>query len=304
MPPYLGNGLDSKHTNDNKLCGVKSNTTPGGVGFNEWRFDDTKGKEQIFIHGERDMDVLVKHDNRERIIHDRHLIVGWEKDGQKGGDQREMIYQDKHLGIKRDHVEKIEGNMQLTVGKGDAKSGGNVDIVIEKDKKELIEKNSHLHVKETRKEKIDKSQDITVGGDQAETIGGKYHLHVKADRNEKVDGAQSLTVGTNQQEKVGQKHALDAGQEIHLKAGMKVVIEAGVQLSLKGPGGFVDIGPAGVTIQGIMVMINSGGSAGSGSGSSPTAPVDAAAPTDAQEAKPTKPDVADDSKSGVKSAPG
>ena len=34
---------------------------------------------------------------------------------------------------------------------------------------------------------------------------------------------------------------------------MKVVIEAGVQLSLKGPGGFIDIGPSGVTIQGTMV---------------------------------------------------
>ena len=30
---------------------------------------------------------------------------------------------------------------------------------------------------------------------------------------------------------------------------MKVVIEAGMQLSLKGPGGFIDIGPAGVSIQ-------------------------------------------------------
>ena len=72
-----------------------------------------------------------------------------------------------------------------------------------------------------------------------------------------------------------------------------VVIEAGTQISLKVGGNFVDIGPAGVTIVGTMVLINSGGSAGSGSGSSPTAP-DAAeklAPTDA-----------DDSASGSKSA--
>jgi type VI secretion system secreted protein VgrG len=59
--------------------------------------------------------------------------------------------------------------------------------------------------------------------------------------------------------------------EIHLKAGMKVIIEA-MQVSLKGAGGFVDIGPAGVAIQGTMVLINSGGAAGSGSGASPDAP--------------------------------
>jgi type VI secretion system secreted protein VgrG len=44
-----------------------------------------------------------------------------------------------------------------------------------------------------------------------------------------------------------------------------------MQLSLKAAGGFVDIGPAGVSISGPMVNINSGGSAGSGAGCSPDA---------------------------------
>jgi type VI secretion system secreted protein VgrG len=68
-----------------------------------------------------------------------------------------------------------------------------------------------------------------------------------------------------------------------------------MQLSLKGPGGFIDIGPAGVTIQGNMVLINSGGAAGSASGSSPSSPDDAA------EAKPKEPAVADDAKTGQNS---
>jgi type VI secretion system secreted protein VgrG len=74
-------------------------------------------------------------------------------------------------------------------------------------------------------------------------------------------------------------------------------------LSLKVGGNFVHIGPAGVAIQGTVVMINSGGAAGSGSGSSPTAPQAPAAPEDAKVAKPIKPTLADDSKSGFKSAP-
>jgi type VI secretion system secreted protein VgrG len=266
MPPYLGKGPDDKHPNDNKLTGVKSNTTKEGKGFNEWRFDDTKGKEQIFVHAERNMDQRVKHDSMERVIHDRHLIVGWEKDGDKGGDQMEMVYQDKHLNVKRHQVEHVEGNVQLLIGKGDAQDGGNQDIVIEKVKKELIGKDSHLHV--------------------------------QGNRNEKVDQGQSLMVGADQQEKVSKNHLLDAGQEIHLKAGMKVIIEAGMQISLVGPGGFVDIGPAGVTIQGTMVLINSGGAAGTGTPANPTAP------DDAKDAKPTKPTPADDAKTGQKSAPG
>lgn len=61
---------------------------------------------------------------------------------------------------------------------------------------------------------------------------------------------------------------------------MKVIIEAGMQISLVGPGGFVDIGPAGVTIQGTMVLINSGGAAGSGTPCQPATPQDGKKPTE------------------------
>jgi type VI secretion system secreted protein VgrG len=74
--------------------------------------------------------------------------------------------------------------------------------------------------------------------------------------------------------------------EIHLKAGMNVVIEAGLELTIKASGGFINIGPAGVAISGTLVLINSGGAAGSGSGSSPTSPKD--------------PDQADDGSKGGK----
>ena len=82
---------------------------------------------------------------------------------------------------------------------------------------------------------------------------------------------------------------------IHLKAGMTVVIEAGTELCLKVGGNFIDINPSGVSIVGTMVMINSGGSAGSGCGSSPTDPTSPDSPTD-----PTAPDKADDGSKGTK----
>lgn len=258
MPPYLGDGPDGKHKNDNKVSGIKTNTTKGGVGFNELRFDDTKGKEQIFIHAERNMDTRVKNECMERIVSHRHLIVGAEKDGSTSGDQREKVFKDKHLTVGGNHIEHIGGSMELLVDK-------NVDVAIEGEKAEHISNNSDLHVNKSRREKIDMNR--------------------------------SLQVGMNQHEKVGMNHALAAGMTIHLKAGMTCVIEAGVQLTIKVGGNFIDINPAGIFIQGTMVMINSGGAPGTGPGASPEAP------RDAKEAKPTQPDTADDSKSGQKSAP-
>ena len=79
--------------------------------------------------------------------------------------------------------------------------------------------------------------------------------------------------------------------------GLTAVIEAGVQLTLKVGGNFIDINPAGVFIQGTMVMINSGGAPGAGPGASPTAP------QDAKEAAPKEPEEADKAVTGNPSTP-
>jgi type VI secretion system secreted protein VgrG len=189
MPPYK---LPDEKT---KTVVFKSDSSLGGGGFNELRVEDKKGKEQIFIHAERNKDIR----------------------------------------IKKDLFETVGG-----------------------------------------------SAHHTVDGDQFELVGGDKHDHVKGDHIEKVDGSASLTVGMDLQEKIGMKYAHEAGMEIHLKAGMNIVIEAGVQLTLKAAGSFIDINPAGIAISGPMVLINSGGAAGTGSGSSPDTPKD---PTEADKAE-------------------
>ena len=149
-------------------------------------------------------------------------------------------------------------------------------------------------------ESLDATYDLTIGGQRTETVKSGYDLSVKSDLQQKIDGSVSMTIGMNYQEKTGTKHAVDAGQEIHLKAGTSVVIEA-MSITLKGGGGFIAITPAGVAIQGIMVLINSGGAAVPGTGSMPGKPKDAKAAADAKDAAPTKPKDADLSKTGTKS---
>jgi type VI secretion system secreted protein VgrG len=136
---------------------------------------------------------------------------------------------------------------------------------------------------------------LCVSNDRAEKIGGDSHSKVEGKSLQKITGDWSSTVGGECHVKSSLSIAQEAGTEMHLKAGMKLIIEAGAQLSLVGPGGFIDIGPSGVTIQGTMVNINSGGAAGSGSGCSPTDP------DTAEEASPEAPAEAHDSDSGLKS---
>ncbi len=301
MPPYLGDGPDAKHPKDNKISGIKSNSTPDGKGFNEWRFDDTKDKEQIFIHAQRNLDITVNHDAFERVFLNSHSIVGTEKDGKKG-DRYEMVFQDKHTDIKRNQIEQIEGNLQLTIGKGQAQSGGNLDLVVEKNVTEAIGQDVQTSIVGNRVEKVAKDQSLTVTGNVFESVGAKVNVEIATDRNEKVGGSQTLDIATNLFVKVGKDHALEAGANVHIKGATNVVIEAGTKLTLKVGGSFVVIESAGVSIVGGTVKINSGGSPGSGGGATPVAPEAPKTPANATQAQPTKPTIADDSKSGAKSA--
>jgi type VI secretion system secreted protein VgrG len=189
MPPYTLPDEKTKST-------IKSNSSKGGGGFNEFRIEDKKGSEQIFIHAEKNKDIRVKNDCMETIVHDRHLIIE--------NDQFEKVKKDKHLQVVGDH-------------------------------------------------------------------------------NEKIDATMSIKVGTDLQEKVGNNYGLEAGMGVHIKAGMSAVIEAGASLTLKVGGNFVNIGPTGVSISGTMVLINSGGAAGSGAGCNPETPKD---PKEADKAEP------------------
>ncbi|MBA3975418.1 MAG: type VI secretion system tip protein VgrG [Candidatus Solibacter sp.] len=140
----------------------------------------------------------------------------------------------------------------------DTKGEENVVLHAEKDLEISVEKETvfetgtdhHFYVGENHKEEIGKNHDATIGESCVITVGKEISISSGA--------ATSIHAGSDA--------ALEAAQEVHIKGGTKVVIEGGMQLSIKGAGGFIDIGPAGVTIQGTMVKINSGGSAGSGKG--------------------------------------
>jgi type VI secretion system secreted protein VgrG len=70
-------------------------------------------------------------------------------------------------------------------------------------------------------------------------------------------------VDKNVHDKIAQKYFNDTGMEFHLKSGMKIVLDAGMEITLKAGSNFIKIDPSGVSIQGTLIKLNSGGSAGS-----------------------------------------
>jgi type VI secretion system secreted protein VgrG len=87
---------------------LKSMSSKGGGGFNEFRFEDLKGSEQIFLHAEKDLHERVKNDRFETIIGSTNLMVT--------KDNSEQIKGDHHLQITGDQNQKISGTVSLDCG--------------------------------------------------------------------------------------------------------------------------------------------------------------------------------------------
>jgi type VI secretion system secreted protein VgrG len=267
---------------------LKSLSSKGGGGFNEVRFEDRKGDEQIFVHGEKDLDVRIKNDRREWIGKDRHLIVTANK--------REDVGADKHVNVGANLEEKIGSSAKVTVG-------SSLDV----------------NVGAASKESVGASKDVTVGGSHAESAGGERTMQVGGKLTAEVGGDVGVLAGGNMAQAAGgdmhilvgggwegkaaKNFAVEAGKEIHLKAGDKFVLEAGTEITIKSKGGFVKIDSSGVIVQGKKVKINTGGSPGKGSGAKPKPPTPGKGPSSAATAKPIRPDEADDAKPGSVSAP-
>lgn len=80
---------------------IKSNVSKGGGGYNEFRFEDKKDSEEVYLQAERDYNRVVK--NNETVK------VGFEK--KSDGNQTISVYKDRSVTVE-------EGNQSLQVKKG------------------------------------------------------------------------------------------------------------------------------------------------------------------------------------------
>ncbi|EOV1172571.1 type VI secretion system Vgr family protein [Vibrio fluvialis] len=124
------------------------------------------------------------------------------------------------------------------------------DGLIENDHTSVIKHDKHLTVENDRFTQIKNNQHLTVGGESRTKIG--------------LD--QSIEIGGSLHQKVADKTIFDSGNEVHLKAGNKLVLDAGSELTIKAAGSFIKVDASGVHVVGSAINLNSGGSAGSGSG--------------------------------------
>jgi len=164
----------------------------------------------------------------------------------------------------------------------DMKGKEYVWLQAEKDFKRLVKNdvadsigNDHkLHIKNKSAVQIGADSSVQVGGDLTMEVGAASAVHLKDKLDMKVGKALALAVGEGGDIDLKQALKVTAAQEIHLKANVAINIEAGAKISLKVGASFIVIDASGVAIKGPIVMINSGGAAGTATAAKAANPVE------------------------------
>ncbi|EGQ9418569.1 type VI secretion system tip protein VgrG, partial [Vibrio cholerae] len=146
---------------EHKTKTVLRTETHQGEGFNELSFEDQAGKEQIYLHAQKDFDGLIENDQTTVIRHDQHLIVE--------NDQFTQIKHNQHLTVEGESREAVTGEQVLSIeGSLHVKTG----------KVWVNEAGTEIHVKAGQKVVIEAGSEITVkaGGSFVKVDPAGVHL--------------------------------------------------------------------------------------------------------------------------------
>jgi type VI secretion system secreted protein VgrG len=233
MPP---NGLPAA----GMVSGIKSNSTPGGGGYNEMSMDDTKGKEKMNVHAQYDMTVTVEHDRTKTINNNETTKVV--------ANRTEHVIGHESITIDSGREEKVSSGEKITI------SGGRTEIVSDGEKINItggrtenvtggetitITGAQNITVNGSRTESVTSGEQVTITGNTTHTVTGDLTLHATGAFGQLGDGGVTIN-----------------GPTITVQAKGDCNIIGGSKLTLAGPGGSIVIDGSGVTIQGTVVNIN------------------------------------------------
>ncbi|NIC39093.1 type VI secretion system tip protein VgrG [Halomonas desiderata] len=87
-----------------------------GEGFQELRFEDEAGQEQIWLHAQKDLELLTRNDRTEEIGHDSFLTVHHDRIGEIDGDEHHTVRGNRHEQTVANQHLTVQGTLHLKAG--------------------------------------------------------------------------------------------------------------------------------------------------------------------------------------------
>jgi type VI secretion system secreted protein VgrG len=170
--------------------GIKTRSYPKGGpdNFNELRFEDKKGAEEVYLQSEKDWNILIKNDKVQNVGHDETLTVQ--------NNRTKTVGVDQTVTVGSNHTETIGANKFETV-------------VINK------------------AETIGAAKELTIGGLYQTTVVGAMNESVGLAKAEEVGLEKAVVVGADMTERIVKNREINVGNHFEINAGDSFTIVCG-----------------------------------------------------------------------------
>lgn len=171
----LYNGDNNPPFSSKTQSGIRTRSSKKGTASNcnEFRFDDLKGAEQIYVHAEMNMDTEVENDETHSVDNNRTKTIG--------NDETSSIGNDRSKSVGNDQSESVGNNKSISVSNNHSESIG---------------KDKSLDVGANHNESIGKDMSVTVGGNLSEDVSKKITINA-GDQITIKTGSASITMKSN-----------------------------------------------------------------------------------------------------------
>jgi type VI secretion system secreted protein VgrG len=186
--------------------GIKTRSSKEGTpdNFNEIRFEDKKGEEEVYIHAEKDQNNVVENDETTSV----------------GNDRSETVGNDETISIGNNRTEDVGKNESITIGENRTESvGKNESISIGENRTEDVGKNESISIGENRTVDVGKNESISIGDSQT--------ISIAKDQSEDIGEALTLNIGDKRTTQVAKDDVLDVGKNLTMVAGDQITLKTG-----------------------------------------------------------------------------
>ncbi len=236
VPPY---GLPGNNTQS----GVKSRSSSGGSSpnFNEIRFEDKKGSEQVYIHAEKNQDNVVENDETTDVGHDRTEKVGHDEKINVVNNRTENVGVNEVITIGSNRTEQVGANESITVGSNRTRNvGANETITVALMRAHTVGVNEAITIGAmqaitvgvNQATTVGVNQENTIGAAQTNTVGAAQTNTIGADQSNTIGANQTTTIASDQTDSVGGGRTTSVGKDDALTVAKKLTIEAGDEITI------------------------------------------------------------------------
>ncbi|MEM9383906.1 MAG: type VI secretion system Vgr family protein [Pseudomonadota bacterium] len=152
---------------------IKSNSSPGGGGFNELMFDDSKGNEEVFLHSQKNTTIKTLNDKNQNTGNDETLEIG--------NNRTKSVGVDETTTVGSNRTEEVGKNEKISIGESRTEEVGTDEtITIKRDRTENVGRDESIEIAGTQEIQVGKEIYIDAG-DQIILRTGDAKLIMKSD---------------------------------------------------------------------------------------------------------------------------